>query len=664
MRVRSKGNLWVAVFWIAVVASVLGLATPSAAQDDSELVATTAEYQYRFDPDAGEVQVTVAITANVGFPSPTDGFTELYRQGVLLAVPVDIEDLAVTDSGGRSLSYRVDTEQAGFHVLVIDFASRIYSGQSEDVVVGYTMVDRGPRSDVSHRINAAHLALEVWTDSYLDEATVTIIAPRRFVDLSYRFAFFDQETVDGERRFTFVTDDPESFGFRLELTDLSALVSTRVEVGGHNIEILAWPGDEEWSDNVQDILEKGLPELIDAVGLPLPPDRDLIIREAAPIVSADSADVALEPEHNLIVLGDDLDPHLLFREISQAWFNFDLFKTHWVTHGLADEFASEAVASLGGPRPDPDPVSPLDIPARPLVDWSGAFEEYATEMWSRDASWVLTRSLADEVGSAVLSEVVQAAAANEIAYLGDGPAEDGPGRLDWKLYLDLLENRGQVTDTAIVDLFVAWALNTQHETQVAIRADSRGRYHRLAADGDEWAPPLGVRKAMSAWRFPEADELMAQATEMLQRRDEARRAADDLGVQLPAHLEEVYEAADDNYETVGAELDDVAVLLAKLTTVTSRLENENGVVGRIGRFGADPAADVATALARFEAGDLSASSELVDRVEQDLDGLGRAGVVRFGAAIGALIAISGLVVLMIRRRRRTRTPAAPAFPAT
>jgi hypothetical protein len=647
----------------SAVALIVTTPAPAAAVIDNPDLDSSGDYTFRVEPGDGEIEVTIELALTADKPNRTtaSGYYQYFFDGIVLLVPSEVDDLVVSDSEGRPLDWRVVESVDFADDIAIDFGRNLYYRQTIDVVVTFTLPGGEPRSEGLTRINGAYAGFQAWVDPRLEEATVTVITPEGFTDRSVGSDTFSgrqgDEGADGERWFVVTGIDPETYWAGVSLTRDESLVSTELEVGGHRIEVRSWPGDDDWEAFVTENLAVGLPELIDRVGLDWPLRRDLTIVESfTPYLSGYAGWYDLETDE--IEIGDELDTHVMFHELSHVWFNGKLFDERWITEGLADEFSAELVDVIGADRPDPPRVLPTEVSAQALNDWTVFTENVDTEEWSYGASWLVTRELGREVGLDGLSEVVRAAAADQISYVGDGEPETEVRRNDWRLYFDLLSNLDGADDETIAALFERWVLTGRQALDLDDRAESRTRYGELVEEGDTWAPPLAVRVAMSGWEFAEADALMTEAEEILDERGRVVDTLSPLGASLPTSLEEGYEGAEDD-------LDDAADLLAEaldvaedLVAADDALEGATGPLQWIGAIGADHDDDLAQAIDEFEDGDLDRSADLAAEVDRDVDELSRRGLLRLGVAIALVVGLVALLAVF-RRSRRARRSARP-----
>ncbi|MEL6982045.1 MAG: hypothetical protein AAFO29_06445 [Actinomycetota bacterium] len=668
------------------VATLLGVvvlvAAPGAAGaviDDPDLD-TGADYRYRVDPDDGQVEVTIQLTVTADKPNRTTstGYFQYYFDGTFLAIPAEVGDLAVTDLDGQPLEFEIDETVPDIIQLFIDFRRNLFFQETTDVLISFTLPGGAARGDELTRVNGAYAGFQAWVDPRLEAASLTVITPPGFVDRSAgseAFAPAERRTGPDGSELWFVADDidPEFQWASVSMARDEALVTTEFEVDIESQEdigfdVLAWPGDQVWTDFVTENLDAGLPLLADEIGLPWPLDDDLTVIESYdPYLSGYAGWYDVRAAE--IEIGDVLDSHVMFHELSHVWFNGNLFEERWITEGLADEFGAEVVEALGDERPTPPRTTSSDSAAVPLNRWLPQTEDVDEEEWAYGASWSVTRAMADVVGLEVLSTAAQAAAGDEIAYLGDGAAETLAVDRDWRLYLDLIENRGGVTGSDITDLFEEWIVAPTEVDGLTERADSRARYAALDEAGDAWAPPLAVRRALSRWEFDRADDLMVDAGEILERRAETLDVLDEVAALLPAgsevglpdRLEQAYEGAPNDLDDAETEAEDALAAAEELRASGSAIDAATGPLERIGAIGSDHRGELALAAAEFTDGEFDGAVAEADRIEDDVDRLAQRGLLRVVAAVGSVLALIA-VIWWLRRRRRSRLGASPSEP--
>ncbi len=641
------------VVLVVVMALTVSAGAASAAVDDPD-VDTAADYEYRVDPEAGTVSVTIdlAVTADKPNRDTADGFYQYFFEGYALPIPDVARDITVTDEAGNPLSFGTDDGTEGFLLLEIRFRRNLFYGQTANIVVRYSLPPGQPRSETFVRVNPAYAGFEAWVHPYLEQASVTIVTPNGFMDTSVGSidSHFTVRGEDDELWFEALDIDAEQFWSLVSLTRDSELTATALEVDGHAIEIRAWPGDEEWVDHVTTNLETGLPILINTVGLDWPVEEELVVLESfSPYLEGYGG--WYDWRRRQITIGDELDDHVVMHELAHVWLNERLFGERWITEGLADVLAAEVVETMGQDRPEP-PVTALDDPNRlPLARWEYGSGDAEQERWGYAASWTVNRRLADLVGVDTLTEVMGAADNDEISYVGDGEVEPTGFTDGWRRYLDLIENRGRVADDAVAELFTEWVVPPGDRPILEQRDASRAAYAELETAGAPWSPPLAVREAMTAWRFGPADDLMAQAAEVLEIRDTMAERLEPVGAQLPDELEQAYQGAGD-LDEVTRLVDRVDAASLELRDAHDGVRGADGMFQWIGALGRGLDGELEEAVDAFEDNDLAEVEATTADIDNVVDDLGRDGVVRSGVAAAALAMVSaGGVVVALRRSR-------------
>ncbi|MGH1489545.1 MAG: hypothetical protein ACRBK7_09160 [Acidimicrobiales bacterium] len=643
---------------VAICITWLGLLPGDAgAITDDPDVDTFAAYEYRIDPDRGVVDVTINMAVTADKPNRTlssGDYYEYYFQGYFLAVPEEAIDLRVTDAADRALNFEVNTENEGFSILDIDFRRNIFYRQTADVVVTYSLPKGEARSDAPARVNEAYAGFSIWLTPQLEGASVTVVSPKGFDNESTGSEPFKIESNADETLFIAEDVDPEDYWALVSLARDQSLTTTELSIAGNAIEVSAWPDDAAWSEHVTINLEQGLPRLIETVGQPWPIDGELAIIESySPYLLGYAG--WYDPTTNQIEIGDELDSHLVFHELSHVWFNDELFGKRWITEGLSDVFGAAVVESMDQERPRPPSTSLLDPIAGPLNEWSQFDRDPEVESWSYDASWTVTEAIAEAVGIEVLSDVVQAAAEDEISYLGDGPPESDSRDDGWRRYLDLIENRGAVTDDSITDLFSEWVVPDPLKPMLAKRSEHRGRYGELVERGETWAAPHAVRVAMSEWEFDDADDLMAASEAILDRRELVYGVLAPLEASLPAKLEADYEHATSDLRQTSSLMTEVEDSADQLRRSYEAVESVSGPLQWVGALGTDYPTDFDEAVSAFERGNLTAATAQSRAVDEEVADLRNRGLFRvISVAVGVLLCIGLLAVILSRRRYRRR----------
>lgn len=653
---RSIARRGLSIVLIVVIGLTASSGAAAAAVDDPDLD-TSADYEYRVDPETGTVSVSIdlSVTADKPNRNTDDGYYEYFFEGYALPVPDVARDITVTDRAGNPLSFDADDSPEGFLLLEIRFRRNLRYRQTANVVVQYFLPPGQPRSKSFVRINPAYAGFEAWVHPYLEQASISIVTPYGFMDTSVGSvgSRFTVRGEDDELRFEATDVDPEQFWSLVSLTRDSELTSAELEVEGHSVEIRSWPGDDEWVDHVITNLEKGLPVLIDTMGLDWPVDDELVVMESfSPYLEGYGG--WYDWRRRQITIGDELDDHVVMHELSHVWLNDRLFSERWIIEGLADVLAAEVVEAMGQDRPTPPTTVLGDPHSVPLSDWEHGSGDTEQEEWAYGASWTVTRKLADVVGVESLTEVMQAVDDDEISYPGDATVESTAFSNGWRRYLDLIENRGLVADDRVVELFTDWVVTPDDLPSLEQREASRAAYAELEQAGARWAPPLAVRAAMTTWLFGKADELMVAAADLLDIRDTMVERLEPVGASLPGELEETYQRADHEMAEAARLVGEADAASMELRQAHDGVEGANGVFERVGAIGRDLDSELAAAVDAFEANDLGEVAARTDKIDDTVAELGRDGLVRSGVVAMALVAVGGGGTLIARRRRRGR----------
>src|SRR5262249_19613990 len=152
-----------------------------------------------------------------------------------------------------------------------------------------------------------------------------------------------------------------------------------------------------------------------------------------------------------------------------------LFADRWLDEGLAQEYATRAVAELQQPRPDPTAVSATTPGAFALNEWgSPKFQDQNSvdrEDFGYNAAWSVMRSIVDEVGIPNMQKVFAAATNHTIAYTGNGAPETFVGATDWRRFLDDVDNLARSTKADA--LFATTVATPSQQSMLMQRAAAR-----------------------------------------------------------------------------------------------------------------------------------------------------------------------------------------------
>ncbi|MEM7338517.1 MAG: hypothetical protein AAF467_07720 [Actinomycetota bacterium] len=673
MRPPRRGAPLVVALAATLVAAVTGLtASPAAAVFDEPDVDTAADYIYVVDPDAGELRVRIelSVTADKANEPTADGFFEYYFTGYAVAVPTEAENLAVETTSGTPLVFEREIGEEFSDLLSITFARNLFFRQTTTVVIAFTLPSGRAGSENIVRINPAYASFVAWTTPFIEEATVTVELPAGFEDRSRGSDEFEPETADGALRLVANEIDPETYFTVVSLVNDDALANDVIQLppdviddgeGGDSVRILSWPGDDAWRNHVTTGIDEGLPALAELVDRPWPLDDELTIIESfSPYLDGYAG--WYDPETHVIEVGDEIDVQLLYHELSHVWFHHDLFTDRWITEGLAEVYAAATIEALGDVPPEPDEASPDDSDAITLAEFEYV-RQPEQERWGYVASWNVMDQIVDVAGLDGLGEVIAAAEGQQMSYLGDGEPETTTTTADWRRFVDLVENLDDVDDNSVATIIEPWMGTSTNNgatqsigAQLAERRDARARYRDLAATGGEWAPPVGVREAMTVWQFPRAEDLMADAERVLAARNEVEALIEPTAATLPADVEETYEAIERRTDDVDDALSAAADAAAEVREAHDGVVADRSPIERVGLLSVDVDAELDEATDAFSAGRFDTATDEADDVDALLAEANQRGLIRLAVAAGLLILLAGAGWFLASRLAR-RTPA-------
>ncbi len=242
-----------------------------------------------------------------------------------------------------------------------------------------------------------------------------------------------------------------------------------------------------------------------------------------------------------------------------------------------------------------------------------------------------------------------------------------PGRRAWKrspdrptgaCLLDLLEAN---TTATYDDLWRTWVARDEDLPLLDDRAAARARYDAVVAQAADWQLPRPIRDAMRAWRFDEAEALLADADDVLARRAAIESAAADAGLTLPPTLRDAFQGNDGFADAIDEATAEVAAI-ARYQAAADARPAEPDLVVQVGLWGATPEVDLAAAqdsLRGRRPDGVGAAADAARSVWSTAADVGQGRIVSV-AAVGLAIAVALALLLLsvtARRRRRRRETA-------
>lgn len=647
---------------------VLGPAVASAATPDLTLV---TDARYVVQPDRSRVHVIVDITAT---NRKADTTTRRYFfDSAYLAVLPGTKGFTVS-SDGLQPSVRVRSSSRSYTVLTIAFGKSLGSGQSLRLRLQFDLPDPGGAPTRAVRIGPSLVTFPVWAFATDDTpgSSVTVIFPAGYT-VTALAGSLPAATTSSSGSLVYRTgplDRPLAYYAYLSADQPASLVDStvRAKIGTANVDITLrrWVDDPAWADRVGNVFRIGLPVIAGATGLPYPGGAPLVVEESASLTTGGYAGL-FDAATRTVQVAYYADPFVALHEAAHVWFNGGLLADRWANEAFASYYAAEAAQELGLDLTAQQLTPELEAAAIPLNAWGAVGQDAAAvEDYGYAASYRLATLVAERAGPGVLRAVWQAAAAREAAYQPIDPARpretSAAGAPDWRVLLDLLEER---TGVGFSDLWSTWVVRPSDEPLLAARAAARTHYAATVRAAGGWELSEPIRRAMDAWRFDQAEELLDEAEAALSGWRSLQAAAAARGLALPTRVEAAFESPGGPAAAL-AEIEAERGAIAGIGTGDGAAARPRGVLETIGLIGERPDVELAAARAALAAGDPDAAvahAAAARSIWLGADDLGRR---RVAVALFAILVVGGtlLVVLaaLVRRRRERRAHAArPAF---
>jgi hypothetical protein len=616
----------------------------------------------------------VRVVADLTFRNVTADTARFRYYYTGYGVGVHAEARAIKATRGSRILRTSITRRSGYQIVNVTFGTSVYRGQSTKFRLQFDLPDGGARSDSSIRVGRAFAGFYGYAFGE-DSADVRIVLP----------AGFKVTTREGERMASAPASGgatvlsargirrPDRWWVFIAADDPAALRQETfdVAIGGERkpVTVKAWPEDQQWLTTVRGRLEGGLPIMGQLIGLPWPVSGTLEVVEVFSPLLGGYAGVFYEPRSQIRIT-EEPNELVILHEASHAWFNGGLATGRWINEGLADEYAALTLARLGAKPYSPETVDRRAAAAFPLNDWPAprAVKDPQTEARERygyNASWRVMRELVAEIGEARMREVFQAAAARQIAYVGEGEPETvtGAASADWRVFLDLLQERGGSATAA--SAFSEWVITPADKPLFGQRTTARREYERLAEEGGTWRPPYSVRLLMARWSFPAATEQIKLAGRVLDGRNAIAQLARSLDIRTTSTLEQAYESSGGEVLAAQQLADEQRSTLQTIDQARARVAPERTPLTLVGLFGDDPDSALADARRDYEHDDLAGARSAAQHAVALLEGATERGVERVRILLGGFAAlVLGIVALLVAARRRPRRTFVVAAPLT
>jgi hypothetical protein len=665
--VTSVARLAVAVAVALAALGVPAAASPAAAaEDDLRLTVATT---YTVQPEDGVVRVLMDVSAtNLAAPRTTSTtVTSFYYDVLEFGLQDEAENVRATQ-GGTRLRVTVEGDD-GFQGLTVRLARRLLYRQTARVRITFNLPGGPPRSNSAIRVGQAYATFYAWAWGDAGRASVRISIPSSY-DVERAGERLARTEADG--RTILSADsiaDPTAWYASIDARRPSQLTRDRLDLGdGQRLTIRAWPEDEEWRDEVTDLMRRGLPVLEDLIGLDWPVEGELSVTEVHTPDLEGYAGVYYT-DRDEIEIGEDLDDITILHEASHAWFNDALWSGRWIGEGFADTYAALANDEIGGAGFAPQRADRRDRGFLPLNEWThpGVIADEETddrESYGYNASWWLVDALVREIGEERMRAVLDAAEARTIAYVGAPAPETQGGAANWRRFLDLLEEVGG--SNKATELFRSWVVSDSQKETLDARADARAEYARLLHAADGWEAPYAVRSKLAYWEFHRLGDVLAEAHELLEIRDELHADATALGLEPPDSLEAAWEGASSDFGAAQELAEDQRAGLDAIEEAAAAVGRPRDVLVELGLWGAPvPEQDLGEAKDAWEAD--AHDTVLFEAAAAQAVLLAAADVGRTRALLAVaavwIVLLGVLAVLLLRRRRRRRLAEALAATA-
>ncbi len=643
------------------IGSLAAAPTASAIPDDG-LIETT-DTRYEVD---GEGPIEVTVTATIQNDKPDSGSYYYFWNSYGVPVPESATDIVAT-SGGSRLSLSTEAaDDPTYSISVASFGSLMY-GQKRTIVWTYTIPGDPIRSDSYTRVGPGYATFAVVGSGDDGNVSIEIVTPRSMTFDSTWDGFTSSD--DGDTRVHRSTESQDDYGTvaYVSVRDPDQADTSQVTAGEDTLTLSSFPGDEDWTDFVTTQVTEGLPLLEETIGQPWPGGVDTIRKDVSPEVLGYAW---FDPGSGEIVVPEDLDAALLMHELSHAWLNDQSMKGRWLYEGLAEFVGQRVAAETSGEQTTYDRPNPDGRDAIPLTSWSEVELTDGTsdaETYGYSASYTAMVELLGDLDDDALAALIAAAYAGESAYAGpDGDVESQ--RTNWQRFLDLAEAHG-VDDAD--DTYRTWVVDDDQAQLLDEREPALASYLAVDEADGAWVPPLGLRTAMTDWSFDDATSIAATlgsegdavaADALASTAAEVQDAAATADLEVPAAVQDRYEDADsaEDYAALATFLPQAVEVVGNVGEASAAAGAEGNPFVELGQRILSVDASAADARESLADGDLDAAGAAADSA---LDRAGYAPWLGGGVLVALLGALAGLVVVVVRARRRPR-PAVATGPFT
>ncbi|QKE83234.1 hypothetical protein [Arthrobacter sp. NEB 688] len=643
---------------VATVAALLvaGLVGSAGAAGADGGVTVAGDTTYTVTDRAASARMVVDLT-NVTPNRDTGGGSYVYYffNRISVPVPSGATNLRATSRGATLGTSRSSTKDPGTDLVEISFPDLLYRRQ-RTLELTFDVRGAAHRSKDPTRVGRGYASFVVSGPGDPGSARLTVRTPTGY-DFSSTSDDFSSGTSGGRATHTLsdVTDGGPGLWAVVSLRDPDAATERDIRVGDLPLTLSSFPDDARWTAFAERTVTRGIPMLERLTGTRWPGGLKTVREDSSPLVQG--YDGWFDLAEDEIVVGEQLDPDLVFHELSHAWFQDERFVERWLSEGLAQITAERAVRATKGTVRPHRKVSRSAKDAVALQSWEdlGGRSE-PVDAYAYPASYRVMKDLLGDLPDEEFAALVAAGIRGERAYDPRGVLTGSAGRTTTTDWLDLLEIRGGIEDAP--DVFEHWVLTTAQRRQLPARRAALAAYETLdAADGD-WLPPEGLRTAMSTWDFERAAGVRAEVAPLGRAARTVQDAARRAGLPVPESVRDRYQGAfeEAHYRAVAARLPETARTLDAVGAARRVVRAERDPFSALGALVLAVDATERGAEHRLAAGELPRARALADEVT------GRSGwllPLGLGLPVLALLLLVGtaLGVRALVRRRSARRPA-------
>jgi hypothetical protein len=592
----------------AVLAALL--ASSAAAADNGVDLSSSNRYVLDAKHSIVRAQTTLTLRNTTPNQVTSQGETYFYYDSYSLPVPAGAEDLRV-ESGGVQLGVSLTgTDDPGTSLARIAFPPLQY-GQTRTIDVSYVIPGEPIRARDYTRVGPGYATFAA--DGFGDpgQVTVEVVVPAKMIFDATTGGFTHTQKGSKVTYTATQNNGPGAIWTLVSLRNPDKASTRTMKVAGTKLTLSAFPDDTKWLKFVRSQVRSGLPTLTKLVGAPWPGGLDQIREDASPTVRG--YDGWFDSSENEIVISEDLHEDTLYHELAHAWFNPDTLKGRWLYEGLAESMADRTVRATGGDRVRFRTPSRSSAEAVPLSTWTQSYDNRSTDVdgYAYPASYAAVTAMLRRLDDDEVAAVVGGAVRGDSAYdLPGRHPRANHGRTDWRRFLDLVETRGKGKGAAKV--MRTWVLTDAQSAKLPERRKARQRYAELDAADGGWAPPQGLRSAMTAWRFTAADRLTRQLGDLAGEAAKVQEAAGSSDLPVPEAVQTAYESADDKdaYAALATMLPRSVEVIGEVGTASDAVSGDRNPVAELGAVVLGIDGSAIDARAHLDAGDLDTAEAL------------------------------------------------------